>query len=99
MMSGVRGSRGGRPGALNSCVSARPQKICPMPAMLWLAGDVVSSDMTSVSVEHPCFSHKSDTSSSVGTIWLPALDSESGRQASMILEGEVVKGPVEVMRV
>src|SRR5262249_39060 len=99
MMSGLRGSFGGRPGALNICVSPLPQKICPMPAMLAFAGDCVSSAVTSVSVEQPGFSHSNDTSSSVGPIWPPALDCESGRQLSMISDGDVVTGPVEVMRV
>ena len=101
MMSGVRESpSGGRPGALNICRMPRA------PEDLADAGDVgrrpataVSSVATAAATEQPLFSHSSDTSSSVGPIWSPALDSESGRQASIRREGEVVTGPVLVMRV
>src|ERR1700732_4367987 len=99
MMSGVRGSFGGRPGALNIWVRPRPQKIWPMPAMLLLAGEADSSSAACADAGHPLFSHSSDTSPSVGPIWPPALDSESGRQALRIREGEVVTAPLEVIRV
>src|ERR1700678_1608688 len=46
-MSGVRGSPfGGSPGALKSCVIPAPQKIWPMPATLFVDGEVVSSVFT-----------------------------------------------------
>ena len=40
----VRGSPfGGRPGLLNICWRLRPEKISPIPAMLFCAGEVVSA--------------------------------------------------------
>src|ERR1700756_1643092 len=99
MMSGERGSpAGGRPGLLNICRNPRPQKISPMPATLADAGDVVSSVWTPVSVSQELLSHNRETSSSVGPIWPPALDSESGKQLSRILLGEVVTILVDFIR-
>jgi hypothetical protein len=61
-------------------------------------GDCVSRVLTSVSVLQMLFNHSREMSSSVGPIWPPAFDPEAGRQLSISLLGEVVTGPVEVIR-
>ena len=68
-----------------------------MPAMLFDVGDWVSSIPTSVAALQEDFSHKSETSSSVGPSWPPAFDSEGGKQSSISMLGEVVTGPDEVI--
>ena len=70
-----------------------------MPATLPEAGDAVSSFSTSVKALQDFFNHNKETSSSVGPIWPPALDSEAGKQLSMILLGDVVTGPEELIPV
>ena len=102
-MSGVRGSAsGGSPGALNNCRMPGPQKIWPMPAIFLLAGDMVSSMVTELSVEQLLLllSQISETSSSVGPIPLAlAGDSEEGKQFCRMVAGEVVTGPAAVIPV
>src|SRR5579863_170768 len=98
-MSGVRGSpSGGSPGALKSCVIAGPEKISPMPAILAVAGDCVSSMVTAVSVVHWLLNHTSETSSSVGPMPLElAGDSDVGKQFSRMVAGDVVTGSFAVV--
>src|SRR5579863_2911457 len=95
MMSGVRGSFGGSPGALNNCVMPLPEKIWPMPAILFVAGDCVSSMFTELAVVQLLFSQIRETSSSVGPIPV-GLDGDSERgkhpALSRIVAGDVVIG-------
>src|SRR6516162_10040773 len=94
MISGVRGSPfGGSPGRLNIWPIAGPEKICPMPAMLLVVGDLLSSIPTAFVVCVESESQISEMSSSVGPIPSGfAGDSESGSRASRIVAGEVVMG-------
>src|SRR5579875_1708880 len=103
-ISGVRGSPpfAGSPGALKSCAREVPQKIWPMPAILFVAGDCVSSRFTACAVVQLLFSQRSETSSSVGPMPLELRgDSESGRQPALakMVAGDVVTGPLVVMPV
>src|SRR5208282_5457441 len=101
-MSGVRGSFGGSPGALKSCVSAGPEKISPMPAILAFAGDCVSSMFTALSVVQLLLSQTIETSSSVGPMPVGLDgDSERGKQLALsrMVAGDVVTGPPAVIPV
>src|ERR1700726_1100206 len=95
-MSGVRGSPlGGIPGALKYVVSSRPDKISPMAATLFVAGDIERSSLTAFAVEQLLLSHSRETSSSVGPMPVGLDgDSEAGKQPALsrILAGEVVTG-------
>src|SRR6266852_7828548 len=93
MISGVRGSPfGGRPGRLYIRPIEGPQKISPMPAILLTAGDAASSIETASAVWLESLSQSSATSSSVGPIWPPDWDSESGSSVSMIEAGSLGGG-------
>src|SRR5437868_12144432 len=90
MISGVRGSS---EGGLNIWAMPGPEKISPMPAMLLVAGDVVSSICTAFAVCDESDSQISEMSSWVGPI--PELFdgcSEGGSRLSRISAGEVVIG-------
>src|SRR6516165_5394694 len=101
MMSGVRGSPfGGNPGGLNICAIPGPEKISPIPAMLFVAGEVLPNVCTAFVVCEESDSQSSEMSSSVGPICggspigLPGGNgcSDGGRRASRIPAGEVVIG-------
>src|SRR5205807_4895478 len=96
MMSGVRESPfGGSPGALKSCLIAEPEKISPMPAILFDAGDCVSSMLTTLAVVQALFSQSRETSSSVGPMPVGLEgDSEKGKHPALsaMVAGEVVTG-------
>src|SRR2546427_3727506 len=96
-MSGVRGSPfGGRPGRLNIVPIVGPEKISPMPAMLFMGGEALSSAATAFAVWLESLSQSSDTSSSVGPIWPPEGDSEGGSIASVMVAGDwpAVRSPL-----
>src|SRR5580698_7855155 len=102
-MSGVRGSpAGGRPGALKICVIPWPQKIWPIPAMLAVTGDCVSSKFTALAAVQLLLSQTRETSSSVGPMPV-GLDGDSDRgmqpAPSRMVAGDVVTGPLAVIRV
>src|SRR5580658_6928892 len=102
MMSGERGSAGESPGALKLVRKDGPEKISPMPAILPVTGDCFSSNATASSVVQLPFNQSSETSSSVGPIPVGLDgDSDNGKQpwASRMLAGDVVTGPVLVIRV
>ena len=80
------------------------EKISPMPAMLFVVGEVERSKATALSVVQLLLSQSRETSSSVGPMPVGLEgDSEKGRQLvdppclSRIVAGEVVIGsPVEL---
>src|SRR5258708_3682630 len=95
-ISGVRGSPlGGIPGLLKYVVSSRSEKISPMPATLFVVGEVERSKLTASAVVQWLLSHSSETSSSVGPMPV-GLDgaSEIGKHPALsrIVAGEVVTG-------
>src|ERR1700720_302101 len=90
MISGVRGSS---EGGLNIWAMPGPEKISPMPAMLFVAGDWLSSICTAFVVSAEFVSQISEMSSSVGPIPSGfAGDSEKGRRSCRIVAGDVVIG-------
>src|SRR5271170_1778159 len=92
MISGVRGSPlGGNPGGLNIWAMPGPEKIWPMPAMLLVAGESLSSIPTAVAVWDESDSQSNEMSSSVGPIPGGLFDgrSESGSRLSRIAAGDV----------
>src|SRR5580704_2300417 len=99
MISGVRGSPfGGSPGGLNIWTIPGPEKISPIPAMLFVAGDRLSSIPMALAVCVESDSQISEMSSSVGPI--PSGfdgDSEDGSSASKIVAGDVVIGSLGVV--
>src|SRR5208283_4386561 len=97
-ISGVRGSPlGGIPGLLKYVVSSLSEKISPIPAMLFVVGDIERSKLTASAVVQFAFpsSHNKETSSSVGPMPV-GLDgaSEKGKHPALsrMVAGEVVIG-------
>src|SRR5258708_29494325 len=104
-ISGVRGSPlGGIPGLLKYVVSNLSEKIAPMPATLFVAGDIERSMLTASAVVQFAFlfRHNTEKSSSVGP--LPGgVDgaSETGKHPafSRMIAGRVrprAPGPVAI---
>src|SRR5271155_2576657 len=99
MISGVRGSpSGGSPGGLNIWAIPGPEKISPIPTMLFVAGDWLSSIPTALVVCVESDSQSNEMSSSVGPMPLGfAGDSEYGSRSCRIVAGDVVIGSLGVV--